>query len=125
MMVSRAVVVKATMEKTLITIVSKKFFGVSAVSTPEGELSHLVVGKFLSFLFPGTKNLLGKHEIRAKNALPGSHCLKKMEHLKRVGDHLGPNSFLNSSMSSFVMFFSSFGQVLAAAFMMGSNSSLV
>ena len=50
MMVRRAVVVKATMEKVLITIVSKKFFGVSAVSTPEGELLHLMVGGFFSFL---------------------------------------------------------------------------
>jgi len=118
-------VVKATMEKVLITIVSKKFFGVSAVSTPEGELLHLMVGGFFSFLFPGTKKLLDNHEVRAKNALPGPHCLKKMKHLKKVEDHLGPNSFLNSSMSSLVMFFSSLGQVLAAAAMIGANSSLV
>lgn len=80
-----------------------------------------------STLLPDTSNPLGKqYEIRGPgNPAPEFHDLLKRRLQKEVVLHLGASSFLNSSISSLVMFFSSFGQVEAQAFMIGPSSSLL
>jgi len=64
------VVVKLMIEKLLITILSKKFLGVSAVNTPTGKVSHLKEDDILSPFCPGTADLLGKNQIRKGSPLP-------------------------------------------------------